>query len=357
MHALCRAHISRNHLAHNLSIIKRFAGHRHVLAMIKADAYGHGLTIVAKALPDVDGFGVARLEEAIALRSAGISQTIVVMSGFQTAEQLAAMAKLQLDCVVHELAQLTLLQSQASTYQGRVWIKVDTGMTRLGLSPSDLPLVQQSLYAMGVDDSRWVFMTHLACADETYSAVTQSQLTMFDGVVDNKNCVTSVCNSAALMRGVAMDSQWVRPGLMLYGISPFPQKTASDFDLLPVMTLRASVVAVKKIPAGQGVGYGHAWVSDRSTTVALVGIGYGDGYVRHTMSGVNVSINNQLVSTVGRVSMDLLAVDVGDHQVAVGDDVTLWGDDLPVETIAQQCHRSVYEMLCGITTRVERVID
>ena len=357
MHALCRVHISLNHLTHNLSIIKGFSGDRLVLAMIKADAYGHGSTIVAKALPDVDGFGVARLEEAMALRSAGISQTIVVMSGFQSKEQLVVMAELQLDCVVHELAQLTLLQSQASTYQGRVWIKVDTGMTRLGVAPDDLPLVQQSLHAMGIDDSRWVFMTHLACADETHSTVTQSQLTVFDRLVDDKNCVTSVCNSAALMSGVAMDSRWVRPGLMLYGVSPFPDKTASDFNLLPVMTLRATVVAVKQIAAGQGVGYGHAWVSDHSTTIVLVGIGYGDGYVRHTMSGVSVSINDELFSTVGRVSMDLLAVDVGDHPVSVGDDVTLWGDGLPVEAIAQQCNRSVYEMLCGITTRVERVID
>lgn len=346
-----RADINLSALQHNLQISRSKTSARQ-MAVIKANGYGHGIEEVARALRDANAFGVATIEEGISLREAGVYQPIVLLEGVQDAGDCLLAHAYKLDCVVYHQQQIELIKNCNKPM--RIWLKLDTGMHRLGFSTdtfakaytelSSLPHVQQPIR----------LMTHLACADDPASPMTQQQIDLFDHhtqqyAVNEK----SIANSAGILAWPQAHRDWVRPGIMLYGVSPFFTGTGSDYGLKPVMTLRSQLIAVNELKKGDSIGYGASYRCEHDTKVGVVSIGYGDGYPRHARHGTPVLVNGQQVTLVGRVSMDMITVDLSAiKNPQVGDPVILWGESLPVEIIAEHAATIAYELLCGVTRRV-----
>jgi alanine racemase len=350
---LIRARIDSAALRANLKLIRTRAPDSRVMAVVKANAYGHGLLPTALALIDADAFAVARLEEAIMLRQAGLKHRIVLLEGVFDAAQLAEAARWQFDLVVHSMFQLELLEALSGEQKCALWLKVDTGMNRLGFRPEEFHSAWARLNALTSRDGQLRILTHLASADEEDSAVTDEQLARFRPLVKGINAELSIANSAGILGRPATLSSWVRPGLALYGISPFPRKRGPDFGLRAAMTLESSVIAVRDVLAGERIGYGGAWTAMRRTRVAIVAAGYGDGLPRSLPNGVPVMVGGLRASLVGRISMDMIAVDVTDlPPVNVGDRVELWGAALVVEELALAAGTIPYELVCGISQRV-----
>ncbi|MBA3582115.1 MAG: alanine racemase [Gammaproteobacteria bacterium] len=338
-------------LRHNLALIKQRVPHAKIMTVIKANAYGHGLVAVAKILTDADGFAVAHLNEAQALRDAGIQKPISVFQGIQTASDWQQCQQQTLWPVLYQAWQVDLVCSHAS-HKTAVWLKVTTGMNRLGVTPDDALVLGQKLKTHGINVR---LLTHMARADEgiTHGQFTSQQLAVFAQVQQSLQLEASAANSACLWDWPNSHYDWVRPGIALYGISPFLDHTATALNLHAVMTLKTRVIAINQVRAGDSVGYGDAYVCQRDMRIAVVAIGYGDGYPRHAKSGTPVLVNGQRAFLVGRVSMDLLTLDVSHlSNIQVGDEVTLWGEGLPVEQIAQNAETIAYELLCGIQDRV-----
>ncbi len=332
----------------NLRRVRVLAPDAKVLAVIKADAYGHGMVRVARALGQADGFAVARVEEGILLRRAGIGHRIVVLQGFGDREDLERMCRYRLEPVIHGQHQLPGLESADIP---RFWLKLDSGMHRLGLSPDQFTMALRRL-----SSRKPVLMTHLACADEPDRPETARQLCLFDRIARVPGLEQSVANSAAILAFPQSHRDWVRPGLMLYGLSPFAGRLGSHFGLKPVMTFKSRLVAVRRLRAGEAVGYGGTWVASRPTRLGLVAAGYGDGYPREVPAGTPVLIAGRRVPIVGRVSMDLITVDLtGVPDVQAGEEVVLWGTGLPVEEIAAGAGTIPYTLVCGVTGRVPRI--
>lgn len=332
------------------------------MAVVKANAYGHGLVTVAKALSDrvvgcpADAFGVARLEEALELRAAGITQSIVLLEGVFDAHQLQLAAEQSLEIVVHDAAQLAWLEEYSGEHRYTVWLKFDTGMNRLGFSPAMAAEVGARLAALRAPLAALRFMTHLARADESDSAMTHEQISRFAAVLAHwptAELISSIANSAGVFLWPAARTAWVRPGIALYGGSPAPARTAASFGLAPVMTLESQVIALRHVAQGTTVGYGGAWRAARDSRIAIVAGGYGDGVPRHLPTGAPVLIAEQRAPLVGRVSMDMIAVDVTDlRDVGVGTPAVLWGRGLPVDEIAAAAGTISYDVLCGLGRRV-----
>jgi alanine racemase len=355
---LIRARIDSAALRSNLAVIRARAPHSRVMAMVKANAYGHGLVPTALALPDADAFAVARIEEAQALRSAGISQRIVLLEGIQTSEQLTMAAELQLDLVVHEPGQIGLLEAWRGVLRFSLWLKVDTGMNRLGFPVSAFASAWSRLTALRPAPLELRVLTHMACADEHANPANARQLAALAPLIQGLNVEVSIANSAALLDLPQSHAQWVRPGLALYGVSPFAAKLGADFGLRPVMTLESTVLAVREVAAGEAVGYGAAWRAQRASRIAILAGGYGDGLLRSIPNGAHVLLNGTPVPLTGRVSMDMIAVDVSAlAAVAVGDRAELWGPNLPVEQLAAAAGTIPYELLCGVSQRVPLEIE
>lgn len=353
MTALCRATVDTRALNHNLTRIKQLSGGARVLAVIKANAYGHGLVPVARALEGADALAVARIEEAVALRSAGVAQRLVLLEGVFNAQQLQMAADHACDIVVHSHEQLTMLERFSGSHRFTVWLKVDTGMNRLGFRPEEFDGVWKRLQRLQAVDSDMVLMTHLACADDLTGHSTPAQLALFERTTRGVKAGRSIANSAGLLSWPESRADWVRPGLALFGVSPLPGKTGSDFGLRPVMRLGTELIAIRKVAAGESVGYGSAWTATRDSRIGVAAIGYGDGYPRHLGNGTPVLLGEHRVPLVGRVSMDMITVDLTEHpDAAVGDGLTLWGPGLPVEELARLAGTIPYEMLCGVTQRV-----
>ena len=352
-----RALIDTSALRHNLAQVRRLAPGSRVMAVIKANAYGHGLEIAAAALADADGFAVARLEEAQALRAAGSRHRILLLEGVSRAEQLEVAARDGLDVMIHSLEQLAMLEQRAQGQTLRTWIKLDTGMNRLGFRIEEFSdALARLVRACGVAPNP-VIVTHLASADEVADPKTQQQLDAFEAATRGLPGERSIANSAGVLAWPASRGDWVRPGLMLYGASPFPRGTGADIGLRPVMTFQSEVIAVKTVEAGETVGYGGAWRALRRTTMAVVAVGYGDGYPRSARSGTPLLIDGQRAPMIGRVSMDMITADVtGMPAVRVGAPVELWGGLLPVEEVARSADRIPYELTCGVTQRATRVV-
>jgi alanine racemase len=327
------------------------------MAVIKADAYGHGVVPVSKALQDADAFGLARLQEAIAMRNAGVTKPLVLLEGVFTAEQLQIAAQQDLEIVVHSDEQIQMLESLGSSHQFTVWLKLDSGMHRLGFAPDGFEAAYQRLKRLSpVRELR--LMTHLASADQTESPQTSEQVARFQSAIENKREQRSIANSAGVIAWPNAHVDWVRPGLMLYGMSPIEERTAESLGLVPVMTLTTEVIAVQNINAGESVGYNARWRASRDSKIAVAAIGYGDGYPRNMPSGTPVLVNDQRASIAGRVSMDMIAIDVTDiGLVKLGDPVTLWGKGLPTELIAKHAQTNAYELVCRINERVLAVWD
>jgi alanine racemase len=347
-----RAQINLANLRHNFSRVTRAAPASQVMAVIKANAYGHGLVPMAQALSEADAFAVVGLEEAIRLREAGIDRRIVLLEGLFGAEDIALVCGYRLDVVVHAPHQVDLLERARLTRSVDCWLKVDSGMHRLGFAPQEVPAIAQRLSALpGAGILR--YLTHFSRADETGSEATRSQLTSFDGVTHGITAQRSLANSAAILAWPETHSDWVRPGIMLYGSSPFADRTADTLGLRPVMTLRSELIAVHARHSGDAIGYGGDWVCQHDTRIGVVAMGYGDGYPRHAAGGTPVLVNGQRAALAGRVSMDMLCVDLGaDSDAHPGDEVILWGDGLPVDEIAQRSGTIAYELLCGVNRRV-----
>lgn len=345
-----RLEINLNALAHNLSVVRQYSNDAKIIAVIKANAYGHGMLAVANHFADkVDALAVACVSEAQALRDNGIDSAIVVLQGFHNQSQLDLCFKLDLEPVCHQRWQIDLLTQYQSKKQLRCWLKLDSGMHRLGVSMRDAQsCAQQLLDSVVVKEFR--LMTHFASADEENAVLNQQQLDEFNAYHADLNLEASMANSAAILSLSDSIKDWVRPGLMLYGVSPFPDKAASAFGLKPVMTLKSYVVAINQLAADQSVGYGSCWTSARDSQIAVVAIGYGDGYPRHASNGTPVLINGERYPLVGRVSMDTITVDITDSEgaIKIGDEVVLWGEQLNVGDVAQFSTTIAYELLCNI---------
>ena len=354
MKSLIRAIVDSAALRHNLARVRTTAPGSGVMAVIKANAYGHGLVPAAKAMAESDGFAVARLEEGLALRRAGLANRILLLEGACGAEQLALAAQQDFDLMVHSVEQIEMLEGRAGSDVVRAWIKVDTGMNRLGFRVEEFAAAHRRLVGIANVAPDPTLVTHLASADDRRDSKTTTQLQAFGTATAGVPGARSIANSAAMLAWPATRADWVRPGLMLYGVSPFPSGTGAELGLRPAMTLQSEVIAVKAVKQGETVGYGGAWRALRNTRMAVVAGGYGDGYPRSTGPGAPVLVNGHHAPLIGRVSMDMVTVDVTDLPVvAIGDPVVLWGEGVPVEDVARHAGTIPYELICGVSQRVQ----
>jgi alanine racemase len=350
---LIRAVIDTHALRHNLSVTRERARGARIMAVVKANAYGHGLVPTALALAEADAFAVARLEEGLALRAAGITQPIVLLEGVFTAEQLLEAARHGFDLVVHDALQVELLEQTSGAHRFVLWIKIDTGMNRLGFPPREFAAALERVRRLTPAPLEIRLLTHLACAEERDHRVTQAQLARFREAAKGLDYAVSIANSAGVFGDAQLGCDWVRPGLALYGASPFADASAAQLGLEPVMTLETSVIAMRRVPRGETVGYGGTWTAPRDSAIAIVAAGYGDGLARALPGGTPVLIGGERAPIVGRVSMDMIAADVTQlSAVHVGTPAVLWGPGLPVEEIARHAGTIPYELLCAVSQRV-----
>lgn len=339
------AKINLSALQHNLAVVRKLAPHSKILAMIKSRAYGHGLIEVAHALHNVDGLGVACLEEAIVLRDAGIKNQLIAMAGFFEINEIPLFKKYRVIPVIHNAEQIKMLETAKIRLD--CWLKLDSGMHRLGF-----PLNEAEEVFAKIQPS--LVMTHLATADEINNQDAQKQIDKFSQAVKNFKTEFSIANSAGIIAFPEAQKNWVRPGILLYGASPFAFKTAAELNLQPVMTLQAQLIAIHDQQAGDKIGYGATYTCEKPMKIGTLAIGYGDGYPRHAKNGTPVLIHGQRCPIVGRVSMDLITVDLSNIENAkIGDRVIMWGDGLPVEEIAACASTISYELLCDVSTRVK----
>lgn len=351
-----RAEIDLTALAANLERVREAAPGRHIAAVVKADGYGHGMVEVARTLaPDCDALAVACIEEARRLRAAGVEGAIVLLEGCFEAAELTEAERLGLTLVVHEAAQLEALEHYGAGRPFGCWLKVDTGMNRLGWPPAMVREVWQRLDAAPAV-AEIVLMTHLASADRPELPQTARQLERFASATRDLPGARSLANSAAILACPAAHTDWVRPGIMLYGASPFVDRTADEFGLRPVMSLRSRIIAVRQCMAGDHIGYGATWTCPETMPVGVVAIGYGDGYPRHAPNGTPVLVEGVRVPLIGRVSMDMITIDLRPRPASrTGDEVVLWGEGLAVDEVAAASGTLGYELLCRLSSRVPRV--
>jgi alanine racemase len=345
------AHIDSAALTHNLMLARSRAGQARVMAVIKANAYGHGLLRAAQALRAADGFAVLSLEEAALLRGAGYSHPILLLEGFFHPDELPEIARRRLLPVIHREDQIDALARVRLEHKLDLFLKLDTGMHRLGLPPRRLPEVLQRLRELP-QVGAITLMSHFACADEPAVGVA-AQMASFQAASAGSKLPASLANSAALLAYPETLGDWVRPGIMLYGASPFAGQSGEGIGLLPAMHLTSELIAVQPIRKGEGIGYGRAFVAPRDMRVGIVACGYADGYPRHAGTGTPVLVEGRLTRTLGRVSMDMLNVDLSEVPNAhVGSPVTLWGAGLPVEAVAAAAGTNSYELLTALAPRV-----
>lgn len=350
-----RAALSAQALRHNLERIRAYAPNAKVMAVVKANAYGHGLVWTARTLDGVDGYAVASVEEGVELRAAGIAKPVCLLEGFFDPAELPAISQHRLEPVIHHVGQLLDLEHVKGVAGLDVWLKIDTGMHRIGFLPEQAAEVAARLTACpAVSRVRW--MSHFANADNRFDSATKYQINGFLKLVDGLDIERSLANSAGIVAWPSSHLDWVRPGIMLYGASPLIGQSAMELGLMPVMTLQSQLIAVHRRKKGEAVGYGGDWVCPEEMPVGTVAIGYGDGYPRHAPPGTPVMLNGARVPLIGRVSMDMITVDLrGQPRACVGDPVVLWGADPTVDEIAALSGTISYELLCCVTSRITRV--
>lgn len=334
----------------NLALARRRAPRSRVLAVVKADAYGHGLLRAARALREADGFALLELDAAVRLREAGFVQPIVLLEGFFDACDLQVLAEHRLSPAVYCRDQLDLLQELPAGARLDVLLKVNSGMNRLGFAPADVPAVLARLRSnpavAGI-----TLMTHFANADDARGVTWQMET--FERAARGADLPRSLANSAAILRYPDTHFDWVRPGIMLYGCSPFADEPASHLGLRPVMTLSAGIIAVQHLARGETVGYGGMFTAERDMRIGIVACGYADGYPRHAPNGTPVAVDGRLTGTVGRVSMDMLCVDLsGLPEAGIGSRAVLWGEGNPIENVAAAAGTVGYELMCALAPRV-----
>ena len=345
-----RATISAGALAHNLLVAKAYASGAKLWAVIKANAYGHGVERAARALDAADGFAVLDFQEAARLRVAGVTKPILMLEGFFKPIDLPLLLKYNLTPVIHNAEQVEMLRLAPLPAEMDVYLKVNSGMNRLGCNAENLRPAYNTL-RMHAQVRNVTLMTHFADADG--AAGVKAQLDRFNELTQGLEAPRSLANSAALIRFPEARGDWVRPGIMLYGCSPFAGRTAESLNLKPAMTLSAEIIATRQLHAGERVGYGFSYEAVGEMAVGVVACGYADGYPRHAPSGTPVLVNGRRTRTVGRVSMDMICVDIsGIPDVSIGSAVTLWGEGLSADEVAASAGTLSYELLCALAPRV-----
>lgn len=363
------AQIDLSALQYNFQKVKSYAQSARVMAVIKADAYGHGIVSIAHFLSAADAFAVACVNEGLKLRKNHINKPIVILEGFNSAEELMVSLDNNLTPVINNLSQLELLikttdlaVDKVSDGQLNIWIKFDTGMHRLGFQTSQLDKVLELIDKLPQIFKIYGLMSHFACADDSQSVhLNEQQLLTFNQLshvfLERFQIKQSLANSAAIITLVESHYQWVRPGIMLYGINPLINNAVIDIGLQAVMTLKSKLIAINFLQKGDCIGYGSDWCCPEDMQVGVAAIGYGDGYPRHARSGTPVLLNGVKTQLVGRVSMDMITIDLrplidNNFPVKIGDEVVLWGKGLAVEEIAGYAETIAYELLCGVSNRV-----
>ncbi|GAO35534.1 alanine racemase [Sulfuricella sp. T08] len=345
-----QAKINLSALKHNFGVVRGHAPQSRTIAVIKANGYGHGMLRVARALEAAEGYAVLNVGEAVALREAGFKQAILLLEGFFSADELPTLAEHRLASVIHCQEQIEMLEMAGLPVKINVFLKLNSGMNRLGFRPEAFGAALQRLQAAR-SVGQITLMTHFACADEVQGIA--AQLACFDRLATGLDAPRSLANSAAILRFPQAHGDWVRPGIMLYGSSPFADTSAVSLDLKPVMTLTSAIIGLQDLPAGEAVGYGATFRAEQPTRAGIVACGYADGYPRHAPTGTPVLVNGQRSRILGRVSMDMLCVDLtGISGAGIGSPVVLWGEGLPVEEIAAAAGTISYELLCALAARV-----
>lgn len=347
------AFIDRSALEHNFKQIKLRAPRSAILAMVKSNAYGHGLERVAKILTEADGFGVACIDEVERLRNTDIRQRIVLMTGFHTTEELLCLHQLDATPVIHNELQISILSESHLTSPISVWVKVDIGMGRLGFQPAEMGVIIERLRNLSSRVNILGLLAHFSSADSLSSPATPQQMTLFQELLQTHHLPGSLAHSAGIFGWQASLHDWVRPGITIYGVSPFPDSTGLDLNLKPVMTLKSRLLAVHQLNKGSSVSYGGLFVCPENMPVGVVEMGYGDGYPRHAAMGTPILIRGKRCPLIGRVCMDMLIVDLRSLPTAqIGDEVILWGKGLPIEEVAKCADTIGYELLCHVSQRV-----
>lgn len=347
-------YIDSEALQYNLNRVKQLAPHSQIVSMVKANAYGHGVQNCLAALNATDAFGVACLEEALEIRRLGYTQPITLIEGVFTEDEMEDVIQQKLECVVHRHEQVEWLIQNNEAYNTlglKVWVKLNSGMNRLGFKSNEIIAVIHQLKSLNFN---CVLTMHFANADADHP-LNEQQIQQF---LDVKNAcepiLASCCNSAAIYKYPNLHFDYVRPGIMLYGATPFADKDVNELDLKPVMSFEAEIIALNQIQAGESVGYGSTFTATNSMQIAIVSIGYGDGYPRAYVKPNYVAIDKQLTPVVGRVSMDMIAIDTTNLQVKVGTKVELWGKTRLVDDVANANGTIGYELLCRLSNRPQR---
>jgi alanine racemase len=345
-----RAVVKASALRHNLQLAREAAGEAKIWAVMKANAYGHGLERAARALAGADGYAVLDFQEAVRLRLAGTTLPILMLEGFFKPLDVSLLFKYKLTPVIHNADQVELIKHMDLPAELDVYLKVNSGMNRLGFGVDDLRPIYNAL-RLHPKVGKITLMTHFADADG--SSGVHQQLRWFNEMVQPFEAPRSVANSAALLRFRQTREGWVRPGIMLYGCSPFADWSAEEIGLKPAMTLQSELIAVQNLAPGERVGYGFAYEAKQEMTLGVVACGYADGYPRQAPTGTPVLVAGQRTGTIGRVSMDMLCVDISDNEEAgIGAPVTLWGEGLSADQVAAAAGTLSYELLCGLAPRV-----
>ena len=344
-------------LQHNVKQIQAITQGAQCWVMVKANGYGHGMIPIAKTLSQiVEGFGVARLNEALALRQAGVETDILLLEGFSITDDLSILARDNLQTAVHSFEQIEAIEQAKLDTPLQVWLKIDTGMHRLGIREEDFDSALNRLMMCQNVSKPIHLMSHFASADEVDDPTTPAQLALFEKLTLDQPGLKSIAASSGCLFWSQSHFDAVRPGIAAYGISPKESQTGTDLGLKPVMTMTSNLIAVRRCLQGESVGYGGRWTAPADTLLGVVAMGYGDGYPRLAPDGTPVYVNGRIVPLVGKVSMDMLTVDLGlDAKDQVGDEVILWGEVLPVETVAQAIGTIGYELVTNITSRVELI--
>lgn len=348
--------INLDALKYNFNKIAEQSPGSKIVAIIKANAYGHGILNIANSIKQADAFGVARIEEALQLKSAGIVKPLLLLEGFYFPEDLDILSANNLHTAVHNIEQLEALEKANIDTPIKVWLKVDTGMHRLGIQPEEYDEYITRLNRCKNVQQPVNVMSHFASADDLDSPVTQQQIELFLSITKYCDGERSLAASAGILSWPESRLEWNRPGIILYGVSPFNDKPAKTLGYKPVMTLKSCLIAVRVVKAGEKVGYGGAWTCEKETKVGVIAVGYGDGYPRTAPNGTPVFVNGRIVPLVGRVSMDMLTVDLGiDAKDKVGDEAIMWGEELPAEDVSNHIGTIGYELVTKLTDRVEMI--
>ncbi len=342
-------------LSDNYNLLKKKCANKSVVAVIKGDAYGHNAVKTAQTLAQADMFAVSRIEEALELRSEGIKQPILLLEGCFCKTDLETAAREGFHTAIHCKEQLEDLKLANVAQPLSIWLKLDTGMHRLGIHPYEIDDYVRQIEATNKLASPVGFMSHFSCADDLSSAKTQQQIELFLSQTSGFPGPKTIANSAGILYWTDSHLDYMRAGISLYGISPNENETGKQHGLRSAMALNSKLIAIREHKANQPVGYGESWRSNRDTYIGVVAMGYGDGYPRNAPEGTPVYINGRTVPISGRVSMDMLTVDLGpDARDIVGDNVEFWGDNLPIENVAKHIGTIPYELVIKLTKRVRK---